>query len=97
LLILQGEVQVFPIHCIKTVVGPFIFGARSQIPSCHFFARVETQVQRDVACDVGTPYDKSHVLFLEELDWPIMIAVINRGGDQAFCQGVAHAIELLGQ
>ncbi len=54
------------------------------------------QVQRDVACDFGTPYDKSHVLFREELDWPIVIAVVNRGGDRAFCQGVAHAIELLG-
>jgi hypothetical protein len=95
--LLQGEVRMFPIHCVKTVVGPFIFGVKSQIPLCHLFASMETQVRRDVACDFGTPYDKSHVLFREELGWPIMIAVVNRCGDRAFCQCVAHAIELLGQ
>ncbi len=88
---------MFPIHCVKAVVGPFISGAGSQIPSCHLFACVETQVRNDVACDFGTPYDKSHVFFWEELGWPVMIAVVNCCGDRAFSQCVAHAIELLGQ
>ncbi len=54
-------------------------------------------MRRDVSCYFGTPYDESHVFFREELGWPVMIAVVNRCGDRAFRQCVAHTIELLGQ
>jgi len=54
-------------------------------------------VPRDIACDFGTPYDKSHTFFWEQLGWPVMIAVVNCCGDRAFCQCVTYTIELLGQ
>ncbi len=41
-LILEGEVQVFPVHCVEAVVRPFISGTGSQIPSCHLLTCVKT-------------------------------------------------------
>ncbi len=75
-LVLEGKIQVFPVHHVETFIQPLVLGMRGQIFPCHLFTRVEPQMGGDIASDFVASYNQCHIFLGEKLRLPIMIAFI---------------------